>query len=150
MPGLPPDNDQTNTTIFVGNLDLNVTEEVLKQFFLPLGEIVCVKIPATKGCGYVQFTNRNSAEEAIRRMQGQMIGQQVVQITWGRIPTANQVGGSQEMAAMAGAVEQREEPYDPLATPDVDKLNATYLSVHGSAILGRPLWQRTSSITPRA
>ncbi|TYJ20772.1 hypothetical protein E1A91_A08G019300v1 [Gossypium mustelinum] len=203
MPVLPPDNDQTNTTIFVGNLDLNVTEEVLKQFFLPLGEIVCVKIPATKGCGYVQFANRNSAEEAIRRMQGQMIGQQVVQITWGRIPTANQdligswgaqidpnqwnayygygqgydaysygatqdpslyaygayagyaqypqqVGGSQEMAAMAGAVEQREEPYDPLATPDVDKLNATYLSVHGSAILGRPLWQRTSSITPRA
>ncbi|MBA0708427.1 hypothetical protein Golax_023554, partial [Gossypium laxum] len=57
MPVLPPDNDQTNTTIFVGNLDLNVTEEVLKQFFLPLGEIVCVKIPATKGCGYVQFTN---------------------------------------------------------------------------------------------
>ncbi|PPS05431.1 hypothetical protein GOBAR_AA15221 [Gossypium barbadense] len=90
MPVLPPDNDQTNTTIFVGNLDLNVTEEVLKQFFLPLGEIVCVKIPATKGCGYVLFANRNSAEEAIRRMQGQMIGQQVVQITWGRIPTANQ------------------------------------------------------------
>lgn len=35
-----------------------------------------------------------------------------------------QVDGAQEMAAMAGAVaavEQREELYDPLATPDVDK-----------------------------
>ncbi|MBA0790695.1 hypothetical protein Gohar_015328, partial [Gossypium harknessii] len=52
---LPPDNDNTNTTvseIFVGNLDPNVTEEELKQFFSPLGEIVYVKIPAAKGCGF--------------------------------------------------------------------------------------------------
>ncbi|KAA3458905.1 polyadenylate-binding protein RBP47B'-like [Gossypium australe] len=183
---LPPDNDNTNTTIFVGNLDPNVTEEELKQFFSPLGEIVYVKIPAAKGCGYVQFATRTSAEEAIQRMQGQMIGQQVVRISWGRSPTAKQdlpgawgtqvdpnqwsayygygqgydayaygatqgpslyAYGSQEMAAMTAAVpgvEQREESYDPLATPDVDKLNATYLSVHGSAIVGRPLWLRTS------
>lgn len=63
-----------------------------------------------------------------------------------------QVEGSQEMASMAGAVpavEQREE-YDPLATPDVDKLNAAYLAVHGSAILGRPMWQRTSSLSQQA
>ncbi|PPR82638.1 hypothetical protein GOBAR_AA38074 [Gossypium barbadense] len=158
-----------------------------------------------------------SAEEAIQRMQGQMIGQQVVRISWGRSPTAKQdlpgawgtqvdpnqwsayygygqgydayaygatqdpslyaygayagyaqysqqardfdalvhfaesecpqIEGSQEMAAITAAVpgvEQREESYDPLATPDVDKLNATYLSVHGSAIVGRPLWLRTS------
>ncbi|MBA0732585.1 hypothetical protein Gogos_016663 [Gossypium gossypioides] len=90
---------------------------------------------------------KTSAEEAIQRMQGQMIGQQVVRISWGRSPTAKQIEGSQEMAAMTAAVpgvEQREESYDPLATPDVDKLNATYLSVHGSAIVGRPLWLRTS------
>ncbi|XP_052886506.1 polyadenylate-binding protein RBP47B'-like isoform X1 [Gossypium arboreum] len=200
MQVLPPDNDNTNTTIFVGNLDPNVTEEELKQFFSPLGEIVYVKIPAAKGCGFVQFATRTSAEEAIQRMQGQMIGQQVVRISWGRSPTAKQdlpgawgtqvdpnqwsayygygqgydayaygatqdpslyaygayagyaqysqqIEGSQEMAAITAAVpgvEQREESYDPLATPDVDKLNATYLSVHGSAIVGRPLWLRTS------
>ncbi|XP_040973789.1 polyadenylate-binding protein RBP47B' isoform X2 [Gossypium hirsutum] len=90
MQVLPPDNDNTNTTIFVGNLDPNVTEEELKQFFSPLGEIVYVKIPAAKGCGFVQFATRTSAEEAIQRMQGQMIGQQVVRISWGRSPTAKQ------------------------------------------------------------
>ncbi|XP_007015034.2 PREDICTED: polyadenylate-binding protein RBP47B' [Theobroma cacao] len=203
---LPPDNDSTNTTIFIGNLDPNVTEEELKQLFSPLGEIVYVKIPAAKGCGFVQFATRTSAEEAIQRMQGQMIGQQLVRISWGRSPTAKQdlpgswgtqadpsqwsayygygqsydayaygatqdpslyaygayagyaqypqqVEGSQDMAAMAGAfpaLEQRDESYDPLATPDVDKLNATYLSVHGSAILGRPLWLRTFSTSPQA
>ncbi|EOY32654.1 RNA-binding family protein isoform 3 [Theobroma cacao] len=203
---LPPDNDSTNTTIFIGNLDPNVTEEELKQLFSPLGDIVYVKIPAAKGCGFVQFATRTSAEEAIQRMQGQMIGQQLVRISWGRSPTAKQdlpgswgtqadpsqwsayygygqsydayaygatqdpslyaygayagyaqypqqARGSQDMAAMAGAfpaLEQRDESYDPLATPDVDKLNTTYLSVHGSAILGRPLWLRTFSTSPQA
>ncbi|KAH9789773.1 polyadenylate-binding protein RBP47B' [Citrus sinensis] len=80
----PADNDITNTTIFVGNLDPNVTEEELKQTFLHFGEIVNVKIPMGRGCGFVQFAARASAEEAILRMQGHMIGQQQVRISWGR------------------------------------------------------------------
>ncbi|KAL7244309.1 hypothetical protein ACSBR1_016531 [Camellia fascicularis] len=50
-----------------------------------------------------------------------------------------QVEGSQEMASMAGAVpavEQRKE-YDPLATPDVDKLNAAYLALPSMEV---PFW----------
>ncbi|KAH9741277.1 trna selenocysteine 1-associated protein 1-related [Citrus sinensis] len=69
----PADNDITNTTIFVGNLDPNVTEEELKQTFLHFGEIVNVKIPMGRGCGFVQFAAR-----------GHMIGQQQVRISWGR------------------------------------------------------------------
>ncbi|XP_028126419.1 polyadenylate-binding protein RBP47B'-like [Camellia sinensis] len=99
----------------------------------------------------ILITLQASAEEAIQRMKGAMIGQQAVHLSWGRSPTAKQVEGSQEMASMAGAVpavEQREE-YDPLATPDVDKLNAAYLAVHGSAIFGRPMRQRTSSLSQK-
>lgn len=44
--------------IFVGNLDPNVTEEELKQTFLHFGEIVNVKIPVGRGCGFVQFAAR--------------------------------------------------------------------------------------------
>ncbi|XP_044483823.1 polyadenylate-binding protein RBP47B' [Mangifera indica] len=198
---LPTDNDINNTTIFVGNLDPNVTEEELRQTFLHFGEIVNVKIPVGRGCGFVQFAARTSAEETILRMQGHVIGQQQVRISWGRkqdvtgslgaqvdqsqwsayygygqgydayaygttqdpslyaygayagFPQyAQQVEGVTDMTAMAGAVpgfEQKEELYDPLATPDVDKLNAAYLSIHGSAILGRTLWLKTSSLTPQ-
>ncbi|KAK9939732.1 hypothetical protein M0R45_016421 [Rubus argutus] len=159
-----------------------------------------------KGCGFVQFGTRASAEEAIQRMQGKMIGQQVVRISWGRSPTAKQdapgswgqpvdsnqwsayygygqgydpyaygatqdpslyaysgyasygqypqqVEGAQDIAAMAGTVpslEQRDELDDPLATPDVDKLNAAYFSVHGRAILGHPMWLRTSAFQQQA
>ncbi|GLT61281.1 hypothetical protein SLA2020_340000 [Shorea laevis] len=188
VPAPPVDSDANNTKIFVDNLDPNVTEEELKQTFLQFGEIVYVKIPVGKGCGFVQFGTRASAEDAIQKMQGKMIGQQIVRISWGRSPTAKQdlpgswgqqvdpsqwsayygygqgydaytygathdpslyayssypgyaqypqqVDGAQDVAAMAGAVpavEQREDLYDPLATPDVDKLNAAYLSVHGT------------------
>ncbi|XP_057479701.1 polyadenylate-binding protein RBP47B'-like isoform X2 [Actinidia eriantha] len=84
------DNDVNNTTVFIGNLDSNITEEELKQIFVHFGEIVYVKIPTTKGCGFVQFATRTSAEDAIQRMQGVVIGQQVVHLSWGRNPTAKQ------------------------------------------------------------
>ncbi|XP_043691134.1 polyadenylate-binding protein RBP47B'-like [Telopea speciosissima] len=199
----PADSDINNTTIFVGGLDPNVMEEELRQIFAQFGELVYVKIPLGKGCGFVQFGTRASAEEAIQRLHGTMIGQQIVRLSWGRSPTTKQdqpgvwgqqmdpsqwssayygygqgydayaygaaqdpslyaygayagygqypqqADGVQEVAAMAGAapaVEQREELYDPLATPDVDKLNASYLAIHGRAMVGRPLWLRTSEL----
>ena len=44
--------------VCIGNLDLNVTEEELKQTFMQFGDIVLVKIYAGKGYGYVQFGTR--------------------------------------------------------------------------------------------
>ena len=44
--------------IFVGNLDSNVTNEHLRQTFSSYGELVHVKIPVGKQCGFVQFTTR--------------------------------------------------------------------------------------------
>ncbi|CAL5433375.1 unnamed protein product [Camellia sinensis] len=78
--------------VFIGNLDPNVTEEELRQIFLQFGEIIYVKIPTSRGCGFVQFTARASAEEAIQWMRGTMIGQQAVHLSWGRSPTAKQRG----------------------------------------------------------
>lgn len=37
------------------------------------------------------YLHRTSAEESIQRMQGAVIGQQVVRLSWGRSPTAKQV-----------------------------------------------------------
>ena len=77
-----PDSDPTNTTvrtptiflisfsvdsaiylgihlqIFIGNLDLNVTEDELKQICIQFGELIYVKIPVGKGCGFVQYAAR--------------------------------------------------------------------------------------------
>ncbi|GER38353.1 nuclear acid binding protein [Striga asiatica] len=143
---IPVDNDINNTTVFIGNLDPNVSEEELRQIFVQFGDIIYVKIVAAKACGFVQFAARTSAEEAIQRMQGAVIGQQVVRVSWGRTPAAKQTEGAHDVAATAAQpMENVEEVYDRLATPNVEKLNAAYTAVHGRAILGRVLWQTTSS-----
>ncbi|KAI3711835.1 hypothetical protein L1987_70383 [Smallanthus sonchifolius] len=64
--------------------DLTNTTEELRQIFLQFGEIVYVKIPTAKGCEFVQFTTRTSAEEEIKRMHGSQIGQLVVHLSWGK------------------------------------------------------------------
>ncbi|KAJ6328157.1 hypothetical protein OIU77_009949 [Salix suchowensis] len=88
--GFQSDGDSNNTTIFVGGLDPNVTDEDLKQPFSQYGEIVSVKIPVGKGCGFVQFANRNNAEEALQKLNGTAIGKQTVRLSWGRNPANKQ------------------------------------------------------------
>ena len=50
--------DPNNTTVFVGGLSSLISEETLKTFFTPFGEITYVKIPPGKGCGFVQFVRK--------------------------------------------------------------------------------------------
>ncbi|XP_022947439.1 polyadenylate-binding protein RBP47-like [Cucurbita moschata] len=80
----PQDGESNNTTIFVGGLDSDVSDEDLKQPFSKFGEIVSVKIPIGKGCGFVQFANRKNAEDAIQGLNGTVIGKQIVRLSWGR------------------------------------------------------------------
>lgn len=87
------DGDSSNTTIFVGGLDPNVTDEDLRQAFVQYGEIVSVKIPVGKGCGFVQFANKNNAEEALQKLNGTVIGKQTVRLSWGRNPANKQFRG---------------------------------------------------------
>nr|ABR18422.1 unknown [Picea sitchensis] len=85
------DNDPNNTTIFVGGLDPSVTDEMLRQLFGQFGELVHVKIPVGKRCGFVQFNNRASAEEALQMLHGTVLGQQAIRLSWGRSPANKQV-----------------------------------------------------------
>lgn len=85
------DGDSMNTTIFVGGLDPNVSDEDLRQPFSQYGEIVSVKIPVGKGCGFVQFANRNNAEDALQKLNGTVIGKQTVRLSWGRNPANKQM-----------------------------------------------------------
>ncbi|KAK7252050.1 hypothetical protein RIF29_35750 [Crotalaria pallida] len=84
--GSQSEGDSNNTTIFVGGLDSDIGDEDLRQPFLQFGEVVSVKIPVGKGCGFVQFAERKSAEEAIQALNGTVIGKQTVRLSWGRSP----------------------------------------------------------------
>ncbi|KAG2203768.1 hypothetical protein INT47_012701 [Mucor saturninus] len=73
-----------NTTVFVGGLSCPLQEDELKSYFSIFGEIVYVKIPPGKGCGFVQFVSRQSAEMAIDQMNGYQIGSSRIRLSWGR------------------------------------------------------------------
>ncbi|CAL9111960.1 unnamed protein product, partial [Musa acuminata var. zebrina] len=88
--GAESENDPNNTTIFVGGLDTNVTDDHLRQVFSPYGEIVYVKIPVGKRCGFVQFASRANAEEALRMLNGTPLGGQNIRLSWGRSPANKQ------------------------------------------------------------
>lgn len=88
--GHQSDGDSTNTTIFIGGLDPNVTDDDLRQLFSQHGDIVSVKIPIGKGCGFIQFANRKNAEEALQKLNGTEIGKQTVRLSWGRSPANKQ------------------------------------------------------------
>ncbi|KAI8888702.1 hypothetical protein K501DRAFT_329596 [Backusella circina FSU 941] len=85
-PPLPP--ATLTTTVFVGGLLSSVREDELRQYFQPFGEIVHVKIPPNKGCGFVQYLHRSAAELAIQRMNGFQIGHSRIRLSWGRSQSA--------------------------------------------------------------
>ena len=54
---------------------------MLRQVFGQFGEIVRVSIPVGKGCGFVQFRGRASAEGALQMLQGRVLGRQPIRIS---------------------------------------------------------------------
>ncbi|CAK9163950.1 unnamed protein product [Ilex paraguariensis] len=84
------ESDPNNTTIFVGGLDPNVTDELLRQVFGQYGELVHVKIPVGKRCGFVQYASRGCAEQALSGLNGTQLGGQNIRLSWGRSPSTKQ------------------------------------------------------------
>jgi RNA recognition motif-containing protein len=116
--GSQSEGDSNNTTIFVGGLDSDISDEDLRQPFLQFGDVVSVKIPVGKGCGFVQFADRKNAEEAIHALNGTVIGKQTVRLSWGRSPgnkhwrsdsNGSHYGGHQGYGSNGFAVRQNQD-----------------------------------------
>ncbi|GFR53160.1 hypothetical protein Agub_g15883 [Astrephomene gubernaculifera] len=83
-PPLSGELDPNNTTLFIGGLAPGVLEDQLRAVFGRYGEIIYTKIPPGKGCGFVQFIDRQAAEYAMQEVNGQIIGGSAVRISWGK------------------------------------------------------------------
>lgn len=65
--------------LFVRNLDWNLSEEQVHEFFAHFGEIASVKLPLDKfgrkrGFGFVEFMNEEDAQKAINETNEKTIG----------------------------------------------------------------------------
>lgn len=71
--------------------------------FAPFGPVSYVKIPPGKGCGFVSYVHRQSAEQAIAQLNGAIIGANRIRLSWGRnsaVGTTMQQGGAANMMPM--------------------------------------------------
>ena len=97
----PSDFDPTNTTLFIGGLSSQVNEDQLRALFGQFGDIIYVKIPAGKGCGFVQFVLRTSAERAMNAMNASILGNSAIRISWGR-SSSRAANHAAQLASLAG------------------------------------------------
>lgn len=98
--------DPYNTTVFVGGLSPLISEETLRTFFAPFGDIHYVKVPVGKHCGFVQFVRKADAERAIEKMQGFPVGGSRIRLSWGRSQyKAAQAAAQAAQAAQAASLQ---------------------------------------------
>ncbi|XP_037940910.1 splicing factor 3B subunit 4-like isoform X2 [Teleopsis dalmanni] len=63
-------------TIYVGNIDFNVSEELLWKIFIDAGPIVNINLPKDsdnkrhKGYGFVEYDSKEGAEYALKIYKG--------------------------------------------------------------------------------
>jgi len=74
----------SNTTVYVGNLAPDVSEELLSTIFHTYGPIEEVRIQREKGFGFVKFQNHDQATRAIISVNGTMVGSRPVRCFWGK------------------------------------------------------------------
>ncbi|MGB3562058.1 MAG: hypothetical protein WBH85_16995 [Thermoanaerobaculia bacterium] len=76
--------------LFVGNLSLHTTEKQLARFFTSAGMAVLVKIPVdrqtgrSRGFGFVEFSSKELAEQALAVFNGRELGGRVLRLNWAR------------------------------------------------------------------
>ncbi|KAI5824318.1 hypothetical protein K523DRAFT_285206, partial [Schizophyllum commune Tattone D] len=110
--------DPYNTTVFVGGLSPLISEDTLRTFFAPFGDIHYVKVPVGKHCGFVQFVRKADAENAIEKMQGFPIGGSRIRLSWGRSQyKAAQAAAQAAQAAALSTHQTTPPPAAPAALP---------------------------------
>ncbi|RKP30300.1 RNA-binding domain-containing protein [Metschnikowia bicuspidata] len=95
--------DPTNTTVFVGGLLHEVNVHALFSIFKHFGQIIRIKIPPGKNCGFIKFNTREEAEEAILVLEGYVIGGHRVRLGWGRVSASNKQFCQRQMQAQMQA-----------------------------------------------
>lgn len=84
-----PDPDQ-ESTLFVGHLPRNVTEQKLEMLFQNYGKVMDVKIMRDKvthnvlGYGFVTMSTKQEAQRAKSNLHGFALGDRYIAISWAR------------------------------------------------------------------
>lgn len=82
---LVPPEDTTITTLWLGGIDHETTEDELKVKFYPYGELQSIRVVPAKSCAFVTFHTRVAAEEAAKKLADKLqIRGANIKMAWGR------------------------------------------------------------------
>ena len=97
MPALEAPEDRTITTLYVGNIGENTTEDELRDHFYQFGELRSITIVSKQQCAFVQFTARSAAEQAAEKSFNKLIiGGRRLNIKWGKSQGQQQIKKDEE------------------------------------------------------
>ncbi|XP_044728118.1 pre-mRNA-splicing factor RBM22 [Chrysoperla carnea] len=93
LPALPPPEDKSITTLYIGNVG-DLTEQDLRDYFYQYGEIRTVSLVPRQQCAFIQYTTRSAAELAAEKTFNKLvIGGRRLAIKWGRSQGRQATGG---------------------------------------------------------
>jgi len=82
---IPPPDDQSITTLYVGGLDHTITEADLRIKFATFGPISSITIPNSKSCAFVTYSFRSAAEDAANRLLNNLVIHGIpLRLDWGK------------------------------------------------------------------
>lgn len=62
-------NEQASTSLWIGNVDPSVTEEILIEMFSSYGQLANVRCLPDKYCAFVNFKSKEDAHRAMQALQ---------------------------------------------------------------------------------
>ncbi len=68
-PNHPVNNGQPSTSLWIGNVDPNVTEDTLIEMFSVYGQLANVRCLPEKYCAFVNFKTKDDAHKALQNLQ---------------------------------------------------------------------------------
>eukprot|EP01112_Ceratiomyxa_fruticulosa_P007329 TRINITY_DN1898_c1_g1_i4.p1 TRINITY_DN1898_c1_g1~~TRINITY_DN1898_c1_g1_i4.p1 ORF type:complete len:270 (-),score=76.81 TRINITY_DN1898_c1_g1_i4:98-907(-) len=105
----------TNTSVYVGNVNPDVQESLLRDVFSPYGVVQEVRMQ--KGFAFVRYQNHEQAASAIHHMNGKLLDGKPIKCSWGKLknggvpPNKTAVPGMGRGAPIAGAPAPQYQPY---------------------------------------
>ncbi|KAF7699295.1 protein gar2-like isoform X2 [Silurus meridionalis] len=92
--------DSKNRELYIWNLDYTVNNERLYNEFLPFGTIIHAKVIMkglrSRGFGFVSFSSPAEAEEALKKMNGKILGKRTLYVSFSEAREGRETYRTQE------------------------------------------------------
>ena len=122
MPKPLPPEDKSITTLYIGNINEQIEESDLRDYFYQFGEIRSINMVYKSNCAFVQFTTRQAAEEAVKKaFQRLTIKGTKLTIRWGKSQGKRKTDDDEERNKPGPSNKQNKVasvPGLPVGTPD--------------------------------